>query len=91
MSQQSDIEDGANKCPTCAQPWPAKLMRRVCRTCKRVISSYHKYRIVPVGPLVFAFEHRDCNNPESYPGEGIRNGNEAKDNAPEGAGGTTSD
>lgn len=83
---QVHIEDGANKCPTCGQHWPRKLWRRACRVCCRPISSNHKYRTVPVGPLVFAYEHRDCQNPESYADEEIDE-KEAEIPASGGAGG----
>lgn len=73
---QVDIEDDANKCPTCQRPWPGKFMRRICRRCRQVVSNNHKYRLVPVGPLVFAFEHRDCDHPEQYEGSDDESKNE---------------
>lgn len=61
---QADVEDGANGCPTCGQPWPRGFQKRVCRACRAIISNNHKYRLVPVGPMVFAFEHRNCAHPQ---------------------------
>ena len=56
----------AQRCPTCHRPWDAnKTAGRVCARCKRQILRGEKYRFI--GSRV---EHRDCDNPDSYPAKG---------------------
>jgi hypothetical protein len=55
----------APHCPTCGRPW--KAQKRVCRRCGQGISSSHKWQMIPAGPGLWAIEHRDCDNPTSYP------------------------
>jgi predicted amidophosphoribosyltransferase len=51
-------------CPTCGQPWK-RLAIKVCRKCGRVIGPRHKHHLVPVSAGLFAFEHRNCDEPTS--------------------------
>lgn len=57
---QGDFDvGGAKKCPTCGGPWK-RLALRVCRRCGLNIKRAERYRVVPVGPGLFAVEHRAC-------------------------------
>jgi hypothetical protein len=56
-------------CPTCGRTWNG-LAKRVCRVCGKPISSRHKYQLIPAGPGLWAFVHRDCERPDQYRGKG---------------------
>lgn len=63
-SRQSGLSLSAESCPTCGRAWEG-LAVKICRACGETIAKGHKYRVVPIGPGVFAYQHRDCAAPTS--------------------------
>lgn len=45
-------------CPTCGAPWKGAAVR-VCRLCGQVIRRGERYRVVPAGPGLFGYQHRE--------------------------------
>lgn len=58
------------RCPTCQQRMPVERAAkpkpsRICRKCVKPIATHHKYKVETDGTASW-FEHRHCDNPDSY-------------------------
>lgn len=62
--KQAGLSLSPDTCPTCGRGWEG-LAVKICRACGETITKGHKYRIVPVGPGVFGYQHRNCEKPSS--------------------------
>lgn len=57
--RQRDLTAEAPHCPTCGRGWEGMAVR-VCRNCGESITRGQRYRVVPIGPGVFCYIHRNC-------------------------------
>lgn len=63
------MKAATERCPHCQQRMPKpKAVRaydRICRNCRKPIHTHHKWKCVTDGEASW-FEHRHCDNPDSY-------------------------
>lgn len=57
--QRDLVTEAGHTCPTCGGAWPRRLSVRVCRCCGQPIRRGEKWRTVPAGPGLFAYQHRE--------------------------------
>ena len=69
MTEAERIAAVTERCPHCQQRMPkpkqVRAYSRICRACHLPIATHHKWKVITDGEASW-FEHRHCNNPESY-------------------------
>jgi endogenous inhibitor of DNA gyrase (YacG/DUF329 family) len=63
-AKQHDHVADEQACPTCGKPW-GEIAVRVCRKCGKPIARGHRWKMIPVGPMIFSIQHRNCDMPTS--------------------------